>query len=420
MATECPELLDAIRRGVVKVEKSGGVYTIGGATGDMLIQRELERLGAVFDAGAGTWSVAAHTVAAGAAGVAGAKSLEAAYAESRKVAAVLAVRADRAAKDGARMTDRARNRLQKRASREIREVYEQAIKEHQGELKRVAERYNAAQDPVEAIKLGYRRKELDAVIKSLSDGLSTAGSDAASAVDGLLPETRKVARNIAAWQVDNMSGVNVSRMLGNRSAALASISKYGKVKYREKDVSPAFIARMEAANKYDKRAWAHIGNRQRAEKALRKAVMRGILTGEHPSKVAKRIGGVFDQWKGRAMVIARTETARVMNAAQQELYAELNAGGVKIRNRWDATLDSRTRDSHRKVDGEIREVGEKFSNGCLRPGDGGAAECINCRCVLAPVVDGFEPDAPMRRDNESGKLAPYTTYEQWAETHDVG
>lgn len=409
---QCPELLDAVRRGVVRVEKRGRAYIVSGATtGDMLIQRELEGIGAVFDAKAGTWTITAAEAAEGIA--------EAAR-ESAKVAAALALRADRAAKSGAKMTDIARNRMQKRAAREIRAVYELAIKEHQEELKRVMQRYEDAQDPVEAIKLGYRRKELDAVIKSLSDGLATAGSDAARAVDGLLPETRKVARNIAAWQVDNMSGVNVSRMLGNRGAALASVSKYGKVKYREKDVSPAFIARMKAANKYDERAWEHIGNRQRAEKALRKAVMRGILTGEHPSKVAKRIGGVFDQWKGRAMVIARTETARVMNAAQQELYAEVNAGGVKMRNRWDATLDSRTRESHRKVDGEVREIGEKFSNGCLRPGDGGAAECINCRCVLSPVVEGFEPDAPMRRDNESGKLVPYMTYEQWAKTHDVG
>lgn len=38
----------------------------------------------------------------------------------------------------------------------------------------------------------------------------------------------------------------------------------------------------------------------------------------------------------------------------------------------------------RKVDGEIREIDEKFSNGLMFPGDpsGGAAEVVNCRCSL--------------------------------------
>lgn len=50
---------------------------------------------------------------------------------------------------------------------------------------------------------------------------------------------------------------------------------------------------------------------------------------------------------------------------------------------WDATLDGKTRESHRRVDGEIRELDEKFSNGLMYPGDpsGGAAEVVNCRCA---------------------------------------
>lgn len=43
----------------------------------------------------------------------------------------------------------------------------------------------------------------------------------------------------------------------------------------------------------------------------------------------------------------------------------------------------RTRESHRRVDGEIRELDEKFSNGLMFPGDpnGSAAEVVNCRCT---------------------------------------
>lgn len=59
------------------------------------------------------------------------------------------------------------------------------------------------------------------------------------------------------------------------------------------------------------------------------------------------------------------------------------AKGADVLKQWDATLDGRTRDSHRHVDGEIRELDEKFSNGLMFPGDpnGSAAEVVNCRCT---------------------------------------
>lgn len=50
---------------------------------------------------------------------------------------------------------------------------------------------------------------------------------------------------------------------------------------------------------------------------------------------------------------------------------------------WDAALDGKTRDFHRRVDGEIRELDEKFSNSLMFPGDpsGDTGEVINCRCT---------------------------------------
>jgi hypothetical protein len=58
--------------------------------------------------------------------------------------------------------------------------------------------------------------------------------------------------------------------------------------------------------------------------------------------------------------------------------------GADVVKQWDAALDSRTRESHVAVDGEIRELDEAFSNGLMFPGDpaGGAAEVVNCRCAL--------------------------------------
>ena len=58
--------------------------------------------------------------------------------------------------------------------------------------------------------------------------------------------------------------------------------------------------------------------------------------------------------------------------------------GADVVKQWDSTLDTRTRESHQAVDGEIRELDKPFSNGLMFPGDpdGAAAEVINCRCAL--------------------------------------
>lgn len=51
---------------------------------------------------------------------------------------------------------------------------------------------------------------------------------------------------------------------------------------------------------------------------------------------------------------------------------------------YNPTLDGKTRPEHRKLDGEIRELEEKFSNGLMYPCDraGKAADVINCRCLV--------------------------------------
>lgn len=64
-------------------------------------------------------------------------------------------------------------------------------------------------------------------------------------------------------------------------------------------------------------------------------------------------------------------------------YRVAKSRGANVMKQWDATLDGRTRPSHARIDGEIRETDEKHSNGLMFPGDpsGPAEEVIFCRCV---------------------------------------
>jgi uncharacterized protein with gpF-like domain len=56
---------------------------------------------------------------------------------------------------------------------------------------------------------------------------------------------------------------------------------------------------------------------------------------------------------------------------------------------WLSMRDEKVRDSHRAIDGEVRNLGEQFSNGLLFPHDpnGPADEVVNCRCDLLAVED---------------------------------
>ena len=99
-----------------------------------------------------------------------------------------------------------------------------------------------------------------------------------------------------------------------------------------------------------------------------------------------------------AMRITRTEAHRISQQAAYDALKKAKDNGAYVVKQWDATLDKRTRPSHARVDGEIRELDEPFSKGLMRPGDprGRAAEVINCRCQLLQrakrALDGDELD----------------------------
>jgi uncharacterized protein with gpF-like domain len=92
--------------------------------------------------------------------------------------------------------------------------------------------------------------------------------------------------------------------------------------------------------------------------------------------------------------------------------------GIKMKQVWMATLDSRTRDSHAMMDGEKRDPGKKFSNGCRYPGDpeGAPGEIYNCRCTLVAEVEGSDAYDPSDLSVRANKLKGMT-YEEWKQLH---
>ena len=94
--------------------------------------------------------------------------------------------------------------------------------------------------------------------------------------------------------------------------------------------------------------------------------------------------------------------------------------GIHTKKQWIATLDGRTRHSHRILDGETIDNDKKFSNGCEYPGDpnGPANEIYNCRCTLIASIKGFERNASSMALRRNAKLGTMS-YDEWKKEHGV-
>lgn len=101
----------------------------------------------------------------------------------------------------------------------------------------------------------------------------------------------------------------------------------------------------------------------------------------------------------RGETIARTEMIAALNAGRYEGMQQLvDSGRVsadQIVVKWSSTMDSRTRDTHRGMNGNVVPFGQPFitpSGALLRfPGDTAfgapASETINCRCFAGIEID---------------------------------
>jgi len=119
--------------------------------------------------------------------------------------------------------------------------------------------------------------------------------------------------------------------------------------------------------------------RDSARKTAEKMFKRGYT----PEEMKKEFGRLLRKWKNVCIFHARTEATRAESKARLDAMERTNVAG----KRWDAIIDRVTRDSHRRIDGEIVALDKRFSNGLLYPGDpeGPPEEVMNCRCTMQPV-----------------------------------
>jgi len=115
----------------------------------------------------------------------------------------------------------------------------------------------------------------------------------------------------------------------------------------------------------------------------------GIVAGEGLNELTARIAKTLGSNRGRAISIARTQTAGAMGTGR---HTGMKTAGVDKKS-WLSSRDDNVRDSHRQAESRYAEgislevpfqVGGDF---LMYPGDpgGSAAQIINCRCVEIAV-----------------------------------
>jgi hypothetical protein len=164
--------------------------------------------------------------------------------------------------------------------------------------------------------------------------------------------------------------------------------------------------------------------------SILQSIQSGFITGKSYTDqamsirqiIGKYIPGIDEKATGamaNALRIARTEGNRVLNAGALQSAVELSNQGFDVKKEWLSTIDTVTRDAHRGLDGQQKDVDKPFIYGDAygqAPGQmGSAKQNIHCRCSTMTIIGGEEPEIRRARNPITGKneVIDFTTYQEW-------
>jgi len=162
-------------------------------------------------------------------------------------------------------------------------------------------------------------------------------------------------------------------------------------------------------------------------KRIKGIVEQGIIQGTPLQEVSRQVKEQMGIGASKSIRIIRTETGRCQNEGTIKGYDEAQAEGVEIVRVWLASLDDRTRDTHRSMD---KQEADPKTNLFTLPGgavtrgphlSGIAAEDINCRCAVTAQISEMPAEVRAARDPVTGKSINIKnmTYAQWAKVKNI-
>lgn len=119
---------------------------------------------------------------------------------------------------------------------------------------------------------------------------------------------------------------------------------------------------------------------------IKAEITRGIAGGSKYKEIVRNIDNYTKEGINSSYRICRTEMGRVSQEAKYDSMIKAKENGADIVKQWDSTMDHRTRESHARLDGQVRELEEPFEIDGMEAmypmGFGIASMDINCRCVV--------------------------------------
>lgn len=244
-----------------------------------------------------------------------------------------------------------------------------------------------------------------AVLKKLEENYNDALAEINSKIELLMArQDADMSHVIYQIQYQQSLKTQVSAILENLQAnEFETISEYLAQSYEEGFVGTMYslqkqgiplvfpldqeqiVAAVQHETKLSESLYTALGHDVKdLNKKISGEISRGIAGSQMYSEITRNIASWARIPKNNAARIARTEAHRIQTKASMNACEKAKSKGANVVKQWDASLDAKTRDSHARIDGEIRELDERFSNGLLYPGDpsGRPEEVINCRCAL--------------------------------------
>ena len=216
----------------------------------------------------------------------------------------------------------------------------------------------------------------------LATDLTNVNIIADSIINGYMPDAYSIGINYSVYNVESSGLIDTSWTLYDKQTVERLIKE-----------KPDLLPKPTVNIPKDK-----IWNKQK----LNSAVTQGIMQGESIPQIAQRLSEVADMSENQAIRTARTMITNAENAGRNDGYKRCEAIGVDLVIEWAATLDHRTRISHRLLDGQRKKVDEFFEIDGIKlkyPADLGGkdykvpSEMIwNCRCTMLAWTKGFEGD----------------------------
>lgn len=319
---------------------------------------------------------------------------------------------------GHELTEEILRELEERIAREYRQAYEEVS----SKLQKYLEETEAGRQAQEkAYKNGditqaeyqnwcFRHnmvgKRWTEMRDTLAADLHKANEIALDLAYGRMPDVFALNGNYATYQIESDGKIDLGLTLYNHDTAA-----YLLTGQRQLMPGPSTAKQKEIAANKDMQ-W-------NAEK-IQSAVLQGILQGESPAAVAKRLQSVAEMDYRAALRYAKTMTTSAQNAGRYNAYHRAADLGVNLIIEWEAVMDAHTRDAHRMMHGQRTTLDEPFETpdgyeiyypaDCSGASDAPQDEIWNCRCTLLAWVEGFEGET-VTHSPGMGDMS----YDEWLE-----